>query len=101
METTGLVIQRKAVDIPADAIRSLAVAAATKGLSLKKYLETIILEQANAIDTALSNPSPSGDPYFADSRNIERIQHSSKQAEEGKVTTVHGRDELFKLLENI
>lgn len=101
METTGLFKQRKAVDLPSDSIRSLAMAAAAKGISLKKYLENILLEQANAIDAALNNPSPSGDPYFSDKRNIERIAHSSEQAKAGKVTTVSGKDELFNLLEKL
>ena len=40
------------MDIPVDAIRSLAIAAAAKGISLKKYMENIILEQANNINAA-------------------------------------------------
>lgn len=101
METTGLFKQRKAVDLPSDSIKSLAMAAAAKGISLKKYLENILLEQANAIDAALNNPSPSGDPYFSDERNIKRILHSSEQAKAGKVTTIRGKDELFNLLEKL
>lgn len=101
METTEFFKQRKAVDLPVEAIRSLAMAAAAKGISLKKYMENIILEQANAIDAALNNPSPSGDNFFADTRNIKRIQHSKEQATQGKVITVSGKEELFKLLEKL
>lgn len=36
--------------------------AEAKGVSLKKYLGNILLEQANAINAALNNPSPSSDP---------------------------------------
>ena len=39
MNTTELFKQRKAVDLPSDSVRSLAMAAAAKGISLKKYLE--------------------------------------------------------------
>ena len=101
METTEFLKQRKAVDLPVEAVRSLAMAAAAKGISLKKYMENIILEQANAIDAALNNPSPSGDNYCSDARNIKRIQHSREEAMQGKVTTVSGKDELFKLLEKL
>ena len=57
-------------------------------------MENIILEQANAIDAALNNPSPSGDNYFSDARNIKRIQHSREEAMQGKVTTVSGKDDI-------
>lgn len=89
MDTTGFK-QRKAVDLPSDSIKSLAMAAAAKGISLKKYLENILLEQASAIDAALNNPSLSGDLYF-----------SEEQAKAGKVTTTSSKDELFKLLEKL
>lgn len=101
MNTTELFKQRKAVDLPSDSVRSLAMAAAAKGISLKKYLENVLLEQAKAIDTALNNPSPSGDPFFSDERNINRILQSSEQAKAGKVTTISGKDELFRLLEGL
>ena len=39
MNTTELFKQRKAVDLPSDSVRSLAMAAAAKGISLKKYLQ--------------------------------------------------------------
>ena len=99
MNTTELFKQRKAVDLPSDSVRSLAMAAAAKGISLKKYLENVLLEQAKAI--ALNNPSPSGDPFFSDERNINRILQSSEQAKAGKVTTISGKDELFRLLEGL
>lgn len=101
MNTTGIFKQRKAVDLPTESIRSLAMAAAAKGITLKKYLENVLLEQAKAIDTALNNPSPSGDSYFSDERNVNRILHSSEQAKLGKVTTVSGKDELIRLLEGL
>ena len=101
MNTTELFKQRKAVDLPSDSVRSLAMAAAAKGISLKKYLENVLLEQAKAIDAALNNPSPSGDPFFSDERNINRILQASEQAKAGKVTTISGKDELFRLLEGL
>ena len=96
MNTTELFKQRKAVDLPSDSVRSLAMAAAAKGISLKKYLENVLLEQAKAIDAALS-----GDTFFSDERNINRILQSSEQAKAGKVTTISGKDELFRLLEGL
>jgi hypothetical protein len=101
METINMDKSRKAVDIPADSIRSLALAAASKGVSLKRYMENIIISQAEKIDTALENPSPSGDSFFADQRNIERIQYAVEQSKEGKTSSVRSKDELYKLLESI
>mgnify|MGYP007039727614 CR=1 FL=1 len=45
METTGYLNKRKALDIPFAAIRSLAIAAAAKGISLKKYMENPVIEE--------------------------------------------------------
>ena len=78
MNTTELFKQRKAVDLPSDSVRSLAMAAAAKGISLKKYLENVLLEQAKAIDAALNNPSPSGDPFFSVFCNLANKQRPEK-----------------------
>ena len=45
MNTTELFKQRKAVDLPSDSVRSLAMAAAAKGISLKKYLENVLQDK--------------------------------------------------------
>ncbi len=90
--------QRKAVDLPADAIRSLAVQAAALGTSVKHYMETILLSQAEKINAGLiKNPSPSGDPYFSDPRNIARILEASKQIKDGQSIplTPELKDEIF------
>ena len=45
------------------------------------------------------NPSPSGDPYFADPRNVKDILESSKQAREGKFAkTLLTSDDIEKYL---
>ena len=49
METTEFLKQRKAVDLPVEAVRSLAMAAAAKGISLKKYMENICFLYKNKI----------------------------------------------------
>jgi hypothetical protein len=43
------------------------------------------------------NPSPSGDPYFENPKNIEAILEGVKQAKEGK-TVEMTRDERKKML---
>lgn len=101
METISIDKRRKAVDIPEDSIRSLALAAASKGISVKRYMENIIISQAEKIDSALENPSPSGDSYFTDQRNIENIQYAVEQSKQGKASSVRSKAELYKLLESI
>lgn len=92
MATISIEKKRKAVDLPIEAIRNLAVMAAAKGTSVKQYMEGILLSQAEQINAVIKNPSPSGDAYFADPRNIERILHSCEQAEQGKTNTLKKED---------
>ncbi|MCL2028577.1 MAG: hypothetical protein FWG79_08865 [Bacteroidales bacterium] len=42
------------------------------------------------------NPSPSGDPYFADQRNVAELEHRIKDMREGKTKFVVLTPELKK-----
>lgn len=41
---------RKLIDIPEDVFRALTIKAATTGMNLKKYIENLLVEDANEID---------------------------------------------------
>ncbi|MCR5456360.1 MAG: hypothetical protein K6F33_15380 [Bacteroidales bacterium] len=44
--------------------------------------------------------SPSGDPFFADKRNVEYVRKCAEAvAKEEDLLTIHGHDELDKFLE--
>ena len=43
------------------------------------------------------NPSPSGDPYFDNPKNIERILEGAKQVQEGEVVEIN-REQRKKIL---
>ncbi|MDR0867034.1 MAG: hypothetical protein LBP75_00975 [Planctomycetota bacterium] len=45
-----------------------------------------------------NNPSPAGDPYFDDPRNIAAIMRGIRQVKEGKVTKCRNREELHNFL---
>ena len=46
--------------------------------------------------------SPSGDPFFADKRNVEYVKKCAEAAvKEEDMTTIHGHDELDKFLSRI
>lgn len=43
---------RKLIDIPEDVFRALSIKAAALGINLKKYIEQLLMEEANEIDDA-------------------------------------------------
>ena len=46
--------------------------------------------------------SPSGDPFFADKRNVEYVRKCAEAtAKEEDLLTIHGHDELDKFLETL
>ncbi len=95
MATIHVETKKKMVELPIDALHKLAALATSKGISVKKYMESILLDKAYTMKRD-QNPSPSNDPYFDDPHNIERIMESARQAQEGK--TVELTPELRKKL---
>lgn len=43
---------RKLIDIPEDVFRALTIKAAAMGVNLKKYIEQLLVEEANGMDDA-------------------------------------------------
>ena len=57
--STALNIKRKNIDLPVDTLQKLSIMAVAQGKSLKKYIETVLISKANAINVEISeNPSP-------------------------------------------
>ncbi len=59
--------------------------AAAQGKSLKAFIENLLVSKANTLKIEVSNPSPSGDPYFADPANLAEIEERVKAHKEGRV----------------
>ena len=55
--STALNIKRKNIDLPVDTLQKLSIMAVAQGKSLKKYIETVLISKANAINVEISeNP---------------------------------------------
>ena len=95
---TALKIKRKNIDLPVDTLQKLSIMAAAQGRSLKNYIETILISKANTVSIEVSeNPSPSGDPWFDDQKNMADLNESIRQHKEGK-TKAYTLDEIRTLL---
>lgn len=95
---TAINIKRKNIDLPLDALRKLAVVAMGRGISLKKYIEQIVMREADTIQIEIKeeNPSPSGDPWFDDPANVAAVMEGIEDARHGRVVTL-SNDELKNL----
>jgi hypothetical protein len=47
------------------------------------------------------NPSPSGDPYFDNPRNVEEILRRKEEMETGNIESLALSDEVLKLLDSV
>lgn len=67
---------RKLIDIPEDVFRTLTVKAAAVGLNLKKYIEQLLIEEANEMEDAEVYK------YLVSSRPEGQIKVSGKEKED-------------------
>lgn len=85
MATLALEKKRKNIDLPVDTLQKLSIMAASQGKSLKAFIENLLISKADTLKIEISNPSPSGDPYFTDSANLTEIEKRVNEHKEGKV----------------
>lgn len=77
--------KRKNIDLPVDTLQKLSIMAASQGKSLKAFIESVLILKADTLSVEVStNPSPSGDPYFADPSNLAELEERVKAHKEGK-----------------
>ena len=56
---TALTLKRKNIDLPIEAWQKLSILAAANGMSLKKYVESILIDYANSINIDITkSPKP-------------------------------------------
>lgn len=84
MATITLEKKRKNIDLPVDVLQKLSIMAAAQGKSVKAFIENLLVAKANTLTIEISNPSPSNDPYFAETANLTEIEQRVKAHKEGK-----------------
>jgi hypothetical protein len=71
----------------------------TQGKSLNNNIETNLLKKTNSVSVEVSeNPSPSGDPWFDDPKNIELVRLGIEDLKANKCRA-YTIDEIKNLLE--
>ncbi len=91
-------LKRKNIDLPVDVLQKLSMMAVTKSMSLKSYIEDVLISKANQISIEVTeNPSPSNDEWFDNPENLRSVYKGIEQMKrgEGKVYTM---EEIEKLL---
>lgn len=67
------------IDLPAVALQRLSALAEKSGMSLKKYIEGVLLDNAR-----MESPSPSGDSWFDNPENMRLVEQGMQDIEQGK-----------------
>lgn len=95
---TALELKRKNIDLPIETLQKLSLMAVSQGKSLKKFIESILISKANSISVEVSeNPSPSGDPWFDDPKNMAAVKRGIADIKAGRCKA-YSMDEINKLL---
>jgi hypothetical protein len=82
-------LKRKNIDIPNDVLRKLNIMAAAEDESLKSFIEKLLVKKADSFSIEVSkNPSPSGDKWFDDSKNLSDVNEAVYKHKIGKSKTV-------------
>ena len=92
------IVKRKNIDLPVETLQKLSLMAVSQGKSLKNYIESLLISKANSISVEVSdNPSPSGDAWFDDPRNVESVNRGIAELKAGK-GKAYTMDEIRDLL---
>lgn len=95
---TAINIKRKNIDLTVDTLQKLSIMAVAQGKSLKNYIETILINKANAVSVEVSeNPSPSGDQRFDDPEKMASVRRGIEEMKAGK-GRAYTMDEIRALL---
>jgi type IV pilus biogenesis protein CpaD/CtpE len=84
MATKVLQKKRKNIDLPEATLQKLSIMAASQGKSLKVFIENILVSKADTLQIEITNPSPSGDPFFSNPSNLAEIEKRVKAHREGR-----------------
>lgn len=104
MGTLALQKKRKNIDLPVETLQKLSIMAASQGKSVKAFIESLLVSKAETLKIEITNPSPSGDPYFADPANLAEVEERIKEYKEGKVTAtvvLRTAEEITNFINNL
>lgn len=104
MGTIALQRKRKNIDLPVEALQKLSAMAASQGKTLKTFLENVLISKANTFRPDACNPSPSGDDFFADPRNLTEVKERAKKHNEGKAfvaVALHSAEDITGFLNSL
>ena len=87
-----LTLKRKNIDLPSDVIERLTVLASKSGESLKSYMERILTSKARE-----NSPSPSGDSWFDDDKNLQEVMKGIQEIDRGE-GSIYTASELHDFL---
>lgn len=96
--------KRKNIDLPVDTLHKLSIMAASQGKSVKAFIEYVLVSKADTLKIEVSNPSPSGDPYFADPANLAEVEERAKMHKEGTVkatVVLRSAEEITNFINNL
>lgn len=97
--------KRKNIDLPVAALQKLSIMAASQGESLKAFIERLLIEKAENLKIeVLTNPSPSGDEWFDDPKNLAEIESRIQAYKEGKTevtVTLRSTEEIKDFISNL
>lgn len=85
METKALGKQRETIELPVSIVGELTAMASAQGKTLKDFMEEVLIRVVKGVkNEKTANPSPSGDPWFDDPRNLEELQRGIDDAKAGR-----------------
>ena len=84
MSAIAIEKKRKNIDLPIDTLQKLSIMAASHGKSLKAFIEQLLIAKADTLKIEVANPSPSGDPYFAEPANLAEVEERVQAYKTGK-----------------
>lgn len=104
MEVTVSQKKRKNIDLPVETLQKLSIMAASQGKSLKAFIENLLITKADSLKIEVSNPSPSGDDYFADPANLAEVQKRAGAYKDGKAETkvvLQSAEDITRFIDNL
>lgn len=95
MATITLQTKRKNIDLPVETLHKLSVLANRQGKSLKAYIESILIKNAETLNVI--NPSPSNDPWFDNPDNLAAVKRGIEDIEQNR-SKIYTADDIKELL---
>lgn len=84
------------LSLPEEALLQFSMSAKAAGKSLKTYIEQLLVSDAKA-EARRNNPSPSGDTWWNDPRNVAEVDAGIADYKAGRVVSYESIKHLFEI----